>query len=102
MRYCTWKLTWIDGYGYGPEETAAANGGRLEASSWVSPDVTGTILGYLTGEVDLSALTAWEVTELTEAEALAFAQAINADAFVGETGVISVPAPEPSPGRSPR
>lgn len=89
MRYLTWQLTWADGYGYGPEPVVAEHGARLEASSWVDPTVeVGTILGYLHGDVDLALLDDWSVTELTEAEALAFAQAIDPNACVTDDGVI--------------
>lgn len=89
MRYCTWRLTWSDGYGYGPEKTAQENGSKLEASMWVSPDVeTGTILGYLTGDVDLTILSDFDAQELSEADALAFAAAIDANAYVMEDGSI--------------
>jgi hypothetical protein len=100
MRYATWKLTWVDGYGYGPEQTAADNGGRLEASSFASPDVmTGTILGYLTGDVDLDLLSDWAVTELTAEEALVFAQTVSPDAFFTEGGRLTTP-PKPEPVES--
>lgn len=89
MRYCTWRLAWSDGYGYGPEKTAHENGSKLEASMWVSPDVeSGTILGYLTGDVDISILSDFEAQELTEAEALAFATAIDENAYLLEDGII--------------
>jgi hypothetical protein len=94
VRYLTWKLTWPGDaqYGVGPEPVVADNGGRLEASSWVNPTVeAGTILGYLNGDVDLSLLADWDVIELTEAEALAFAQAINSDAFMLDDGRIGEP-----------
>jgi hypothetical protein len=94
MRYLTWKLAWPgDGrYGYGPEQVAAANGARLEASSWVDGQVeTGTILGYLDGELDLSLLAEWDVTELDETEALTFAQTKQAEAFLGSEGRIAAP-----------
>lgn len=94
MRYLTWKLTWPGDaqYGFGPESVVAENGGHLEASSWVNPSVeTGTILGYLAGDVDLALLADWDVVELTEADALAFAQALNGQAFLAENGFIGVP-----------
>lgn len=91
MRYLTWKLNWpTPEYGTGPEQTAHDNGSRLEASSWVNPDVEhGVILGYLTGELDITLLSLWEVGELTEAQALAFAQAIDENAHVMDDGVIA-------------
>jgi hypothetical protein len=90
MRYCTWKLTWSEDYGYGPEQTAHDNGGALTPSMWVNPSVeAGLILGYATEGLDLSLLAAWEVTELTEAEALAFAQNLDATAYFMDDGIIA-------------
>lgn len=94
MRYLTWKLMWPGDakYGYGPEPIVAENGGRLDASSWVDPTVeNGTILGYLTGDVDLTLLADWNVAELTQDEALAFAQALNPEAFLTDSGLIGEP-----------
>jgi hypothetical protein len=90
MRYITWYLTWPTAeYGYGPEQTAADNGAHLEASMWVNPDVEhGNILGYLTGDLNLALLADWDVTELSEAEALAFAVNLDAGAYVMADGII--------------
>jgi len=97
VRYLTWKLTWPGDaqYGFGPESVVADNGSRLEASEWVNPTVeAGTILGYLIGDVDLALLADWEVGELTQAEALSFAQALNAEAVLSEDGRIGAPIVE--------
>lgn len=96
MRYCTWKLVWSDGYGYGPEQTAHDNGGKLTPSMWVMPSVeAGHILGYATEDLDLGLLTDWEATELTEDEALAFAKSLDVTAYVMVDGSIGqVPYPE--------
>ena len=89
MRYCTWKLTWSEDYGYGPEQTAHDNGGKLTPSMWVNPSVeTGSILGYATEGLDLTLLADWGATELTEAEALTFARTLDANAYVTEDGSI--------------
>jgi len=98
MRYCTWKLVWSEGYGYGPEQTAHNNGGKLTPSIWSNPDVeTGTILGYATQDLDFSILADWEATELTESEALAFAQSVDVTAYVTDDGIIApVAYPEDS------
>jgi hypothetical protein len=90
MRYIVWHLTWpTEEYGYGPEQTAADNGAHLEASMWVNPDVEhGNILGYLTGDLDMALLAAWDVIELSEADGLAFAVNIDPGAYVMPDGVI--------------
>jgi hypothetical protein len=91
MRYLTWHLTWpTPEYGIGPEGTAADNGAHLDASMWINPTVEhGNILGYLTGELDLGLLVDWGTKELTQAEALTFAQAIDPNAYVMNDGAIS-------------
>lgn len=92
MRYITYRLTWVDGYGYGPEQTIADNGGHLEASSWTAPSVEdGLILGYLYGDQSIDFISNWNPTELTEDEALAFAKGINNEAIVNEAGIIIYP-----------
>ena len=89
MKYLTWKLNWNDDYGTGPEGLVGQNRAHLAASMWVVPDVeTGTILGYLTGDVDLTILSDFDAQELSEADALAFAAAIDANAYVMEDGSI--------------
>jgi hypothetical protein len=94
MRYLVWHLTWpTSQYGYGPEQTAADNGAHLKASMWVNPDVEhGNILGYLIGDLDLALLADWDVTELSEADALAFAVNLDAGAYVMADGVIGTTA----------
>lgn len=96
MRYLVWKLIWPDGkYGIGPEQIVADQGARLEASSWFNPSVEqGEILGYLTGDVDLSLISQWSVRELIADDALAFAKSINDKAFIADNGVITAPREE--------
>ena len=90
MTYLKWKLsegTW----GTGPEHTIADRGGKASAGSYV--DAAGYRIGYLKVAADLSDLGAWDVSEVTEAVALAFCQAIRADAEVQDGGMISGPRP---------
>ena len=91
MIYLQWKLsegTW----GTGPEETITDRGGTTQVSAHV--DSSGYRIGYLTTSVDLTGLGDWDVTEVTEAEALAFAQALWADAEVAAGGYLSSVPPE--------
>jgi len=91
VNYATWKLNFTNpNYGTGPEDKIGELGFAAEGA-WVSGQVEdgGTILGYVTEEVDPSELTEWEFTNLTEAEALAFAQAIDPTATVLEDGRIA-------------
>jgi hypothetical protein len=97
MNYATWKLNFADPkYGTGPEERIADLGFRAEGA-WVSGQVEngGTILGYVTEEQDETELTAWKFANITQAEALAFCQAINPEAYLLPDGRITAPIEEP-------
>lgn len=99
LKYYTWKLNWDDPT-QGTQPSSVTNlepGVFLEASMWANPDTShGTILGYLdSGEIDPSTLTKWQVQELTQDEALVFAQAIDPQAYILPDGVITAPMPEP-------
>jgi hypothetical protein len=91
MIYLKWKLsegTW----GTGPEGTIADRGGHAEASWAVDND--GYRVGYMTEVAALTGLDEpWDVSEQTEAEALAFCQELYADATVMGDGIISGPPP---------
>jgi len=90
VKYATWILDFTDPkYGTGPEQDIVNQGGTAEGGI-AKGDITNgaEILGYFTGEpVDLEA---WNFTELTEAEALAFVTAIDSTAYVAEDGKIQV------------
>ena len=93
MNYATWKLNFTDPkYGTGPEDKIAELGLGAEAS-WVAGEVenNGTILGYVTEPVDETELTTWEVTNITEGEALSFCLAINPEAYLLPDGRITAP-----------
>ena len=93
MNYATWKLNFTDPkYGTGPEDRIAELGFGAEGA-WVAGAVenNGTILGYVTEPVDESELTTWQVTNITEAEALAFCVAINPEAYLLPDGRIAAP-----------
>ena len=90
MTYLKWKLS--EGTsGTGPEGVIAARGGKASAGSYV--DAAGYRIGYLTQIADLTGLEMWDVTEVTEAQALTFCQAIWEDAEVLPDGRISGPPP---------
>ena len=92
MIYLKWKLSTEGVSGTGPEETIAGRGGRADASWAVAAD--GYRIGYLTQTANLDDLDTWDVSEVTEAEALTFCQAIWEDAEVLPDGRISGPPPE--------
>ena len=91
MRYFKWKLsegTW----GTGPERDLVALN-KITAGSYVDSD--GYRIGY-SSDIDVSGMDEWDVTEVTEAEALAFCQQFYADAEVRADGQISsMPPPDP-------
>ena len=91
MTYLKWKLSNDGVWGTGPEETIDARGGHAEAGWAVDDD--GYRIGYLTQTADLTDLETWDVTQATEAEALAFCQELYADATVMADGLISGPPP---------
>jgi hypothetical protein len=96
MNYATWKLNFTDPqYGTGPEDKIAELGFAAEGG-WVSGEVqnNGTILGYLTESQDESELSIWQFANITEAEALAFCQAINPQAYLLPDGKITAPLEE--------
>ena len=89
MRYLKWKLS--EGTsGTGPEADFNEQH-KITAGSYVDSD------GYRVGfvrDLDISGVVVdWDVTELTEAEALAFCQQFYVDAEVTADGYISSPPP---------
>jgi hypothetical protein len=96
MNYATWKLNFTDPkYGTGPEDKIAELGFSAEGA-WVFGEVEndGTILGYVTEPQDESELSAWSFTNITEADALDFCQAINPNAYLLPDGRITAPFEE--------
>ena len=96
MNYATWKLNFTDpNYGTGPEDKIAELGFGAEGA-WVAGVIEngGTILGYVTEAQDESELTTWDFANITEAEALAFCQAINPEAYLLPDGRITAPIEE--------
>ena len=87
MMYLKWKLS--DGTtGTGPESHLATGAGTAQAS-W-AVDTAGYRIGYASDDADLRG-GPWQVTEVTEADALTFCQALYADAEVLPDGRISGP-----------
>ena len=89
MIYLKWRLSTDGVSGTGPEGEIDSRGGLADASWAVAVD--GYRIGYLTQTADLTGLGTWDVSEQTEAEALAFCQAIYSDAEVLPDGRISGP-----------
>jgi hypothetical protein len=97
VNYATWKLNFTDpNYGTGPEAKIADLGFGAEAA-WVAGQVEndGIILGYVTEPQDETELSAWSFVNITQAEALAFCQAIDPAAYLLADGRITAPIEEP-------
>jgi hypothetical protein len=93
MNYATWKLNFTDpNHGTGPEERIAELGLGAEAG-WSKGEIEngGTILGYVTEPVDETKLTTWQVTNISQAQALEFCLDINPQAYLLPDGRITVP-----------
>ena len=89
MIYLKWKLS--EGTsGTGPETELNSASHDVTAGAYVDSD--GYRMGYLP-DLDLSSMGEWDVTEMTEAEALTFSQQFYADAEVMADGQISSPLP---------
>jgi hypothetical protein len=85
MKYASWKLKFIDGYGYGPEALAESLGAKLEAGPFFG-DSESTIIGYLFGELDDSKFGEYQLQILTEEECLDLAFSIDPNYEFGENG----------------
>lgn len=86
MQFVTWKLNWIDGYGYGPESLAFEHGLLFQASAFTSNDV---ILGKAYGDIDPVLFSEFDLELISETEALDFAQSVESTAFITEDGDIA-------------
>ena len=91
MIYLKWKLSTDGVSGTGPEGEIDDRGGHAEASWAVDND--GYRIGYLTTTAALTGLETWDVSVITEAQALTFCQAIWPAADVLDDGRISSPPP---------
>ena len=91
MRYLKWKLS--EGLsGTGPAAELNKENHNVTVRTYVDSD--GYRRGYLP-ESDLSSMGEWDVTEMTEAEALTFCQQFYAEAEVTADGHISnAPPPD--------
>jgi hypothetical protein len=93
LNYATWKLNFANpDYGTGPEDTIADLGFGAEGA-WAAGEVEngGIILGYVTEALDETQLTTWQVTNITQAQALDFCLAINPNAYLLADGRITAP-----------
>ena len=92
MNYLKWKLS--EGvWGTNPSGEIHSRGGEAYPSEYVDTS-TGVRLGYMLTSCDLTGLEAWEVTEITEAEALTFAQTYYPEAELLPASAFGRPAGE--------
>ncbi len=90
MIYLKWKLS-QGTTGTGPEATIVADGGTLAASAHVDAD--GYRVGYASDDANLRGGD-WDITEISEADALTFVQGMYAVAVVLADGRISDEKPD--------
>ena len=88
MKYATWTISRPDGTT--PEPTIREAGGTASGGLMLNID---TVLGYMSDDVDTTGLTEWNVTVKTQSEALALAQSVNSQCFLGSDGTIQSPLP---------
>jgi hypothetical protein len=53
-----------------------------------------TVVGSVWNDVDLTGLEKWNFSTMTNLEAMAIAQSMNAECFFGDDGTIQSPQPE--------
>ena len=86
MRYATWKIDFSDdaNQGTGPESFVTV--GKIEGGFEKAPF---EIVGYVSDDAVITGLEKWEVTEITQEEALNYCLALNSESFIDSNGRIS-------------
>jgi hypothetical protein len=87
MRYFTWNIVWDDSF-YGTTPESSVTIGKLEGGFEYQPT---SIVGYGTNNVSIVGLNKWSVVEITQEQALAYAQALNPECYVNNEGKIQAP-----------
>lgn len=93
MRYFTWKMDWSSGVGTDPTSSVNSSVIRFEpqfATGDVQDPATLIYVYLLEGDVDISSLAQWQVTETTADAMLAAALLINPGATLVD-GLIKFP-----------
>jgi hypothetical protein len=88
MKYASWTIDRTDGST--PEPTIRDRGG--EASGGFMKDEN-TVVGYVWSDCDLTGLDKWNFSTMTDVQALAIAQSLNAECFLADDGKIQAPDP---------
>ena len=87
MKYATWIIKQPEGTT--PEPAIRQTGG--EASGGVTLD-TDLILGYISDAVTATGLKEWDLTVISQQEALTLAQAENPKCYIADNGTIKAPS----------
>jgi len=88
MKYFTWNIVWDNGSQYGTTPESSVTTGKLEGRFEYQPT---SIVGYGTNNVDIAGLDKWSVVEITQEQALAYAQALNPECYVNNEEKIQAP-----------
>jgi hypothetical protein len=83
MKYASWTIDRSDGST--PEPIIRDRGG--EASGGFMKDAD-TVVGYVWSDCDLTGLDKWNFSTMTNVQALAIAQGLNAECFLADDGTI--------------
>jgi hypothetical protein len=97
MIYAKWKLDFSADprYGIGPDPIVVGRGDSIHGAFFEGDGNSHNfIYGYLNDGFDYSDLDAWQVTEVTQAEILEKAQALNPECYIGDDGKVTAPQPE--------
>lgn len=87
--FVTYGLVWSDGVGVHPGLDVSQAGATLTPTEWLKGSGEDTqILGVIEGEIDLTDFSDYNMTEISDANALAWAQEIEPDAVLAD-GVIT-------------
>ena len=93
MKYFTWKLDWSSGEGIDPTSFVNNDSVRIEplfATGNLQDSNTLVYAHLLNGDIDITALTRWQVTETTEDEVFKAAQTLNPNATL-DNGQVKFP-----------
>lgn len=88
MRYAKWKINFSDNPNEGTGPDSFVISGTVEGGFEIAPF---EIVGYLSDDVEISEFHKWEMTELSQEQALELALESNKEAFITEAGRISIP-----------
>lgn len=88
MRYFTWNTVWDNDSQYGTTPESSVVLGTLEGGF----EYEGmSIVGYGSDNIDITGLNKWSVVEITQEQALTYAQALNSECYINSEGKIQAP-----------